>query len=131
MKSITPGKFVGHITPCVGGYEVHYAGKSGTRTYKKWFITRIEAVAFLNDAPPPTTHALIRYFMKDNEKSLLIHVRSLNESGAGYRPSLPSQAWRNAIERLTKKGKLVYRPTRNISDYTKSGYWIKTKKRTK
>ena len=131
MKSVSPGGFVGHMTPFSGGFKVYYNVRANGRVYTKWFRTRIEANAFLRDEEPPTANDFIQYWMHENEKAVLAHIRKFNKKFQGYRPVGALGSWWGAINRLELKEKIFYRRTRTLSSYGMSGYWIRTSTRSK
>lgn len=64
----------------------------------------------------------IQLGIKENNKSLMKHIRELNRAGNGYRPVMIGRAWGNAMERMIVAGKISYRHSKK--DYFRNGYWI-------
>jgi len=60
--------------------------------------------------------------MKDAEKQVIKAIKEVNKEGRGFREILLGKSWRNAIERLEKRGKLQYKHKRNGWSL---GLWVK------
>jgi len=99
---------IGYISQSFGMFNAHYVTRVGGSVYKKSFRTRLEARAFLSGKPTPTTHDIIKYHMRQNEKEVLAYIRKLNRSDVGYSSFLASSAWSNALDRLKGMRKVVY-----------------------
>jgi hypothetical protein len=101
----------GHITSNYtwgGSFDVFYRVNGGKRVNRKHFNTRIEAKHFLHQMPKPTAYEMIQYHMRENEKSVLKHIRELMKEGKGLTYFLLGRAWSGAVDRLQKRGILRY-----------------------